>query len=100
MEESSTDNEDLHESKKSELETDAAKKTKENEEDHADLQMAWEVLELANNKKALEVEVPAATKVKMRATATQVKVLPPTEVEVPAGHCRKTSPLRTPTAKT
>ena len=54
----------------------------QNEEDHGDLQRAWEVLELPNLKRVLEVEVPAATKVKMPATATQVKVLPKTEVKV------------------
>ena len=47
-------------------------------------QRAWEVLEPPILKKTLEVEAPAATKVKMPALATQVKVLHTKEVEAPS----------------
>jgi len=66
MEESSTEteDEDLHEPKKSDLEADAAKKTEENEEEPGDLQMAWEVLELAKNAFTKIVEVSSGDKKK------------------------------------
>merc|ERR1712071_647366 len=66
MEESltETEDEDLHEPKKSDLETDAAKKTEENEEEPGDLQMAWEVLELAKNAFTKIVEVSSGDKKK------------------------------------